>query len=908
MASFQKVLDAGGERLFYLVAPPGAGKTLLGLLMSEALELPTVSLSPNAAIQAQWLSRLKEHWVCLDSTLEAFEPHPRCSDGPAQEPQALVSLTYQRVAVRTRGGEPHPNVTALLSELRQAGVRCVLLDECHHLSNEWGRAVEALNAALGSPFVIGLTATPVTQEEGPMARLLGEPDHEISLPSVIRSGDLAPFQDLCHLVAPSPEEEDDIQGSLARFQRLFHECCAWSEQRFKLDSWFDMLEVEPKNPKGEPYPDLLAMFKAEPELITAWCRLRAIEVAGASSRSLLEGGEDAGSREPPAILPYLPELYEPATLTDRLLLTAHYTARYLLREIPDDPLGAEAVDVVRDWGLKVKPGVVDRRVGRISRALGFTRQKLDAMVEILRTEMRVMGEDLRALVITDYENPPGDALSCVDVMDMLTSVEDVDELDPILITGKSLLVDDDMWARFQASCQARCEQEGWELEITREAERGYWRLDGSGPHWNTRVQVTLVTMMLEAGISRCLISTRALLGEGWDCLRLNTLIDLTVVTSGVAVNQIRGRTIRQDPERPLKVANNWDVLCLSSVGDRADLQRLEQRHDKLYGITDDGQIERGIGHIHACFNRVSTEELFSRLDEINQIMHRRAEQRLDARERWRVGEPFSDRDHQVLSFTVRRRRRKAAEPAPEERALVKHEPREQSAEIVMFPAAQQRARKELLWTLGAGAAATAGVVGLAVGLWAPLAVLAIAPLVATPLRLRAANRKRFTATTLEQELGSLARVIAAAFTAKEDAGASGPCEVHTSRRDDGTVRVSWEGVDAEQSERLSAALAEMLGPVISQRYLLVEELVNVEGGSLWSRLRAAHGHTERVFPVPRMFARKRNARGLLAAWQELRSPNVALHHAQSVEGKEVARRALRTRALEGETAIRTVWG
>jgi len=155
MASFQAAVEQPRKRFFYLVAPPGAGKTLLGLLMSEILELPCLSLSPNAAIQAQWLARLQQHWVCLDSALEAFEPHPRCSDRPAKDPQALVSLTYQRIAVRGREGSAHPNVLALYQALREAGVQCVVLDECHHLSSEWGRAVEALCQALAVPFVVG---------------------------------------------------------------------------------------------------------------------------------------------------------------------------------------------------------------------------------------------------------------------------------------------------------------------------------------------------------------------------------------------------------------------------------------------------------------------------------------------------------------------------------------------------------------------------------------------------------------------------------------------------------------------------------------------------------------------------------------------------------------------------------
>ena len=333
---------------------------------------------------------------------------------------------------------------------------------------------------------------------------------------------------------------------------------------------------------------------------------------------------------------------------------------------------------------------------------------------------------------------------------------------------------------------------------------------------------------------------------------------------------------------------------------RADLQRLEERHDKLYGITDDGQIERGIGHIHACFNRVSTRDLFARLEEINQIMHSRAEERLDARERWRIGESFADQEHQVLSFSVRRRKERVV-PSPEEQTLALT--RQRSADIIMFPAAQKRARGELLWTIGAGAAACAGIVGLAVGLWAPLAVLVLGPLIAAPLRLRATNRRRFTSSPLEEDLASLAIVVAETFALKEDA----VCEVITSLRDDGTVRVKWQGVNAEQSERLSAAMAELLGPVISQRYLLVEELVAVETGSFWSRLTSAPSPTERVFPVPRMFARKQSAQRFCATWRELRNSQVSLHHAQSDLGKEVAQRSLRCRALEGETAIRTVW-
>ena len=44
-----------GEKDLYVVAPPGSGKTILGLYVwSNLVRKPALVLSPNSAIQAQW--------------------------------------------------------------------------------------------------------------------------------------------------------------------------------------------------------------------------------------------------------------------------------------------------------------------------------------------------------------------------------------------------------------------------------------------------------------------------------------------------------------------------------------------------------------------------------------------------------------------------------------------------------------------------------------------------------------------------------------------------------------------------------------------------------------------------------------------------------------------------------------
>ena len=50
-------LEEENKRL-HIVAPPGSGKTVLGLYVwADLVRKPTLVLSPNSAIQAQWAAR-----------------------------------------------------------------------------------------------------------------------------------------------------------------------------------------------------------------------------------------------------------------------------------------------------------------------------------------------------------------------------------------------------------------------------------------------------------------------------------------------------------------------------------------------------------------------------------------------------------------------------------------------------------------------------------------------------------------------------------------------------------------------------------------------------------------------------------------------------------------------------------
>jgi hypothetical protein len=196
------------------------------------------------------------------------------------------------------------------------------------------------------------------------------------------------------------------------------------------------------------------------------------------------------------------------------------------------------------------------------------------------------------------------------------------------------------------------------------------QLVGSGKGWSSRTYVALITSLFEQGISHCLVGTRGIFGEGWDALSLNTLIDLTSVTTHTGVRQIRGRSLRLDPNWPRRVAHNWDVVCVSKKFDKgaSDLRRFVARHGHTWGIVvrsgwDDlkhsveqaatglwsdlplaGRIVRGVAHVDLDLAKDLCLRSFKRVDftKYNHRMLAAVRQRDRVYDLWGIGQPYSN--------------------------------------------------------------------------------------------------------------------------------------------------------------------------------------------------------------------------------------------------------------------------
>jgi hypothetical protein len=237
-------------------------------------------------------------------------------------------------------------------------------------------------------------------------------------------------------------------------------------------------------------------------------------------------------------------------------------------------------------------------------------------------------------------------------MRALTSNPVTDTLDPILVTGQSVLVDDDLLERFTGAAQEWLTARRLSARIVPQEEEGFYRIRGSGGGWNVRTYVAMITEFLERGLTRCLVGTRGLLGEGWDALTVNTLVDLTVAATEMTVNQLRGRAIRLNPSDPRKVANIWDVVCLAPEFEKglSDYHRLARKHSRYYGLCDDGAIEYGLGHIHPALTEVGPEDVAMNAHVLNAEMTARCADRGKIYDQWQVGKPYENKRMPTLEI------------------------------------------------------------------------------------------------------------------------------------------------------------------------------------------------------------------------------------------------------------------
>lgn len=823
----------------WVVLPPGAGKTRLGLealrrLLADGTVDSAVVLSPNTAIAVQWEAQAAALDLPVTSwtyqSIAVFDAEDDGDDGSSSEPDR------PRLADRL-----HENGRARLRELAERGDVLLVLDECHHLLEVWGRLLAEVLDELPRARVLGLTATPperlTTTQATLVAELFGEIAYRTTIPAVVREGDLAPFAELVWVVEPTAAEQEWAADGALRFTELTTALCSPDLGSVPFLTWVTRRFVE-RAQEG-------AQVGGDPgRLAASWTRLAAEEPDLCRAALRLH---HAGLLDLPPGARLLEEHRQPPSAEDWIELVDDWVVRCLLAG--DDPADVRALDAVRQ-ALPAVGHVLTRRGIRrgrcaIDRVLARSQAKTTATVSIALAEHAELGVDSRVLVLCDHERAgavlpvdlegvlPREAGSAVATLEALLA--EPGTADALLVTGRTVASSPPVLEALRAIVARRDPGLAGRLRIVDDGGPGPARLEGP---WTSRTWVRDVTALFDEGGVRTLVGTRGLLGEGWDARFVTALVDLTTATTATAVVQTRGRALRTDPDRPEKVALNWTVVCVAAEHPRGDLdwQRLVRKHDGFFGVDAEGRVLDGVGHLDPALSPFRPPPA-AELDALNARMLLRAQDRDAVRARWRVGEPYEDRPGTTV--TVRPRRPRSLGTATGPAAVVVGR---DGLEVRLDGPAQRRTLRRLIPVLAALAVlAGLGLVGGVAGASPWLAaILAVALGVGgTAGVLEAQTRAGRALLRAAAQPPSVAQVAGAVADALRQVGriSRGSEALVVEPQPDGAYRCLLVGVDQRESALFADALDDALAPLVAPRYVVARDVV-VPFGRTRRQLRA----------------------------------------------------------------------
>ena len=612
----KKVLDNLEGHLddnhLHIIAPPGSGKTVLGLEVALRLNKPTLVFAPTVAIKEQWIDRFCElflqhvdrpEWISDDirnpsfltiSTYQAL--HAACTNS---EPEAESDLVEDESESKSNSSNSKViDAREIIKLLKVQKIGTIVVDEAHHLKNEWWKSLTAINDEL-KPTIVGLTATPPYDvayiEWQRYLELNGAIDFEISVPELVVENDLCPHQDYVYLSEPTTEENNIIIEQREKALKLF-------EDLKKDESLIHALRNHPVylSPSTnlewiynnlECYSSLLIYLNATNNEITE----NHIEVVGDKKFKI------------------------PALTNEWMEILLNFYLFSDKENFNDEEHKEKLTNRLSRYGVLDRKTINFTQNQKINDSLGNSLSKLGSISKIIDVEYNSLGDNLRMVILTDYirkeylvaETKNSLELTKIGVMPIFEKLRraNYDNIRIGILSGSLIIIPKSAYATLLDKAQ-----HGQKREIST-TELPY---DPNYLIVNTTEQIKhdlihLITQIFEQGEIQILIGTKSLLGEGWDAPAINSLILASFVGSYVLSNQMRGRAIRSDRNNVNKTGNIWHLVCVDkTAGDGgADVQLLKRRFKGFVGlsISEDPSIENGISRLNLPDNYKTKNEI-----------------------------------------------------------------------------------------------------------------------------------------------------------------------------------------------------------------------------------------------------------------------------------------------------------
>lgn len=595
---------------FHVVAPPGSGKTILGIEIIRKIGKKTLVLAPTLTIRNQWENRLQEFFT-EDQDFRDFSFN-------IKEPSEVTFVTYQSLHALRKSFKTVEDFTGFFKKYK---IEVLVLDEAHHLKNSWWQTLMELKNEI-NPYVVALTATPPYDSDrteiSKYFKLCGPLDDEIAVPELVKANDLCPHQDFVYLSKPEDLEINFIveyRRQIAHFvEELLRDevfIALASQHRFYLETEIYLEELY----GHVAYFSSILIF------------LNTCGVAISKEKLEMLGFEKNETIEfPDFTLEWVQVLLQNVLINDRSNFEDYES---YLKSLENR--------------LRRMNCVTNKRIDLIGESLLYqsltkSPSKLKSIVTVVKSEYDHLRENLRCVILTDYIRKE----FCSTQNDQVSSINKIGVI-PIFQYLRLYFTDKCYVAVLSGSMVVIHRSIRNAVEKITDADAFSFSEFPSDAEFliinaksgSSKSTVEVLTLLFQRGEIKILIGTKSLLGEGWDAPSINSLILASFVGSFVSSNQMRGRAIRKNPVNPLKVGNIWHLACIDPTvaNGGKDVETLKRRFKAFMGVSN-----RSIPVIENGMYRLGLPEQIrlQDVDTLNEITIKDANSRDNTSKSWKV--------------------------------------------------------------------------------------------------------------------------------------------------------------------------------------------------------------------------------------------------------------------------------
>ena len=521
------------DKKIHIVAPPGAGKTILGLELMLRIGKKALILVPSIVIKEQWIERLKNDFINGDKE--------DLISGDILQPKYITIDTYQGLySLDKRKIE----ITKILKENE---IKTIVLDEAHHLRRKWQATLIEIVEKNNEIHSIALTATPPYDNEVEYKKyidLCGEIDTKITVAQMVKNKCLCPHQDYIYFNIADDPDQNKIIDYKKRIKN-FIEKLLNNKQFIKTIALHDYI-VDTENHMDE----ILEEF----DFFTAM-------ISFLKERGLLEGNRLNVLNVSKFNIEMLNLILE------KLIFESKTFERKIFKEdfeeIKKELINIGCIDKNNKINLYYSQ--------KISNLLTKNYMKLNSIVDVIDIESKNLGKDLKMLIATDhikdeYMYSAEEEIKELGIIPIFKKIINSSKLNikVAILTGTLLIIPTEHKEEFLEIAKREYDIPMENIKIS---EMGinfnYSLIEILGKYEKSKSLI--ITKLFEACDIQVLIGTIALIGEGWDAPFINSIIMATYTSSFVTSNQLRGRAIRVDNNKKEKFANIWHLICMEQV-------------------------------------------------------------------------------------------------------------------------------------------------------------------------------------------------------------------------------------------------------------------------------------------------------------------------------------------------------